>query len=152
VVTNTEEDSAMRCFIWALVLMAGWSGLAFGEERPWGTLRGRFVYDGEPPGPGRLPVSKDKDVFGASVLDESLLVNRDNRGIANVVIYLMPNSDLHVHPSYDATANAKVDLEFVEGRFRPHIVLLRTSQILVQHNRDPVLHNANIAFFQNSPM
>lgn len=125
-------------------------GAAFAE---WGTIHGRLVYDGEPPQAKSVRVSKDQDVFGETLPDESLVVNSENGGVANILVYLLPDADqpLRVHPSYEATADAKVELTAKNGRFEPHVLLLRTTQTLVQRNRDRVGHHANISWIQNAP-
>lgn len=124
------------------------------DDGEWGNLRGRFVYDGNPPPTNHLHISKDTAAFGDTVEDESLTVNRQNRGIANVIIYLLPQKggELNVHPSYAESAESKVTLAMRNGRFEPHVLLLRTTQIFVQSNADSVGHNANIAFIANAPM
>lgn len=138
----------------SLVLVALSPFLALADEGAWGHLKGRFVFDGVPPRAKVLPITKDQAALGDSITDESLIVNQKNRGIANVLVFLLPDDSdtLRVHPSYAQTANAKVELAMKDGRFVPHVLLLRTSQILVQHNQDHVGHNARIDFFSNSPM
>ena len=134
-----------------LVFVALSATPAFCEDAGWGHLTGRFTYDGDPPAARTFTILKDKDAFGDKITDESLIVNEKNRGIANIVVYLLPekNGKLRVHPSYESTANAKVDLAMERGRFAPRILLLRTSQIMRQHNKDYALHNAEIQFRRN---
>ncbi len=123
------------------------------EEVEWGDLQGRFVFDGVPPEPQRLPIDKDRNSFPLPILDESLVVNTKNGGLANVVLYLLPSQEvpLHVHPNYDDDLNSKVELVMQGGRFEPHILLLRTTQTMLQRNKDCVIHNARIDFFNNAP-
>ena len=59
------------------------------EDSLWGDLRIRFVYDGQPPNREALELVP-RDGIDAEVLDESLIVHRENGGIANVVAYLYP--------------------------------------------------------------
>ena len=136
----------------ALVLLAAFSVL--GDERSWGDLGGRFVYDSEPPNAKAITVMKDKDALGKSIPDESLVVNKANRGLANVLIYLLPNEagELLIHPSHEMSETTKVELSMHEGRFKPHVLLMRTTQTMVQKNRDPIGHFAHIHFRKNSPM
>jgi hypothetical protein len=124
------------------------------DEPSWGHLSGRFLFDGKPPEPRTIPVTSDKKAFGPTVKGESLLVHPKSRGLANVVVYICPKQGetLPVHPSYAKTAEAKVKLAMSKGRFEPHVLLLRTSQTMVQENDDPVPHQAKIHFFDNAPM
>ena len=103
----------------------------------WGHLKGRFVFDGDPPKPKRLVVNKDKDYFGKfNIVDESLVVGKD-KGIANVLIYLR-RTPAKVHESYAKTAKREVSLQAVKGRFAPHILLMRTSQTLLLKNSENI--------------
>lgn len=128
--------------------------VAPGDEGKWGHLTGRFVFDGDPPIAKTVQVTKDSEVFGDAIADESLIVNKKNQGIANVLVFLLSDDDdkLLVHPSYARTANAKVEFAMEHGRFEPHVLLLRTSQIMNQRNKDDVGHNAKIDFLSNAPM
>lgn len=121
----------------------------------WGSISGRFVYDGKVPEPRRIEINKDRDALGQYVMDESLLVNKRNRGIANVIIYLAPKrgaGELRVHPSYTMSAKETVTLNLRGGRFQPHVLLMRTTQKMAQVNHDPIAYNAKIDFFKNLPM
>jgi hypothetical protein len=110
----------------------------------WGNLTGRFVFDGQPPTPSPLSITKDVPVCGRhNLVNESLVVGPDG-GLANVVVFVNTRS-VPVHPDYEATANEKVMFDNEHCRFEPHILALRTSQTLVVHNSDPVSHNSNLA-------
>lgn len=123
------------------------------EEIEWGNLSGRFVFDGVPVPPNPLHVDKDANLFPLPIMDESLLINTENRGLANVVLYLVPNQEmpLVIHPAFDTESKSKVNFTMQGGRFEPHILLLRTTQTMVQRNLDSVVHNARIDFLNNSP-
>lgn len=125
----------------------------FADGSQWGDLRGQFIFDGPIPARESIAITKDTAVLGETIDDESLVVKPENRGLANVVIYLVPktDADLRVHASYNRTAKAKVELAMQGGRFNPHILLLRTTQTLVQRNQDKIGHHANIQFVNNPP-
>ena len=138
------------CFVLLVLTYLSHPGAA--EEPKWGHVSGRFLWSGEIPSREPLRVTKDQTYFDETIEDESLVVNADNRGLANVLVYLLPDGDgLKIHPSYEDTANAEVELRFENGRFVPHMILLRTSQTLVQTNVDGVAHNAKIDFLRNVP-
>jgi hypothetical protein len=116
----------------------------------WGTIKGRFVYDGAPPTPGNISVTKDQEVCGKHPLsNESLLVSKDG-GLANVVLFAR-NKNLDVHPDYAASADNPVMLDNLECHFVPHVLAVRTTQPLQIKNSDAVGHNTNIAFATNAP-
>jgi plastocyanin len=116
----------------------------------WGTIKGRFVYDGTPPTPGNISITKDQDVCGKHPLsNESLLVSKDG-GLANVVLFAR-NKNLEAHPDYAASADKPVLLDNSECHFVPHVLAVRTTQPLQIKNSDSVGHNTNIAFATNAP-
>jgi hypothetical protein len=134
-----------------LITLIATSVFACGSE--WGHLRGQFIYDGPAPKPKVIPVMKDTAVFGEATTDESLLVHPENMGLANVVIYFVPKTGekLLVHISYLRTASAKVELTMKGGQFKPRILLLQTTQTMVQRNKDKAGHHAHIQFVNNPP-
>lgn len=119
----------------------------------WGHLKGKFVYDGSPPTQAPLTITKDQDFCGQhNVVDESVVVNKENGGLANVAVYLYVRrggDSPQSHESYAETADARVELDNDKCRFEPHVCLLRTSQTLVIKNSDTVGHNTNIATQSN---
>ncbi len=116
----------------------------------WGTLSGRFLFEGKTPAPVKLDINKDLEVCGKHMLvDESLVVGEDG-GLANVVIYVR-TKDVKVHPDYEKTATDKVVLDNKDCRFNPHVAGMRTSQTLELKNSDAVGHNTNAAAVANSP-
>ncbi len=127
--------------------------VAQAEDAAWGHLTGRLVYDGAPPPARTFAVTKDLEFLGETLTDESLLVHATNRGLANVVVYLLDEIDdpASVHPSYAETAEATVELTMAGGRFEPHVLLLRTTQTMRQRNLDPITYNALIQVQRNRP-
>lgn len=117
----------------------------------WGTLKGRIVYDGKLPDVQRLEITRDEDVCGQHKLtDESLIVNRENRGLKNVVVWLYSKKDVPVHPSLmEMPKPAKLDNK--DCRFVPRIVRLRANQPLQAVNSDPVAHNVAVYARRNQP-
>ena len=54
------------------------------EPGSWGTLKGRFVFDGTPPSTSKLTPTKDLTVCGKhDLFNESLIVNPENKGYCN---------------------------------------------------------------------
>ncbi len=132
------------------------SGLAVsaatGADGQWGTLKGRFLYDGKVPGQKKLNISKDVEVCSKHTpMDESLVVDADG-GLANVTVYIRPKrgSKIKVHPDYAKTQEDKVVLTNNSCRFEPHLTLMRTTQTLTLKNEDPVGHNTKADFFKAS--
>ncbi len=119
----------------------------------WGNFRGRFVFDGTAPEAAKLTVDKDTDTCGKhDIRDESVVVNTENGGLANVVVYLAVRSGDKppaAHESYNAAAESKVVLDNLNCRFEPHVALVRTNQPLLVGNKDDVGHNTKVETFEN---
>lgn len=120
----------------------------------WGNLTVRFVYGGDPPTQEKLTITQDREYCAKhSPVDESLVVNPENRGIANVIVFLYLSRGDAVptpHPSYKDTADSIVELDNSGCRFQPHVTLLRTSQTLKIGNQDEVGHNTKADFVSNA--
>lgn len=144
--------SRLIAFITLLVLSAS----SLPAQAQWGTIKGRFVFDGAPPAAKAISVTKDAAFCGKHDLkDESLVVNEENKGIANVVLtlYLARGDKAPTpHPDYAKTATDEVHLDNQNCRFEPHVVLVRTSQTLVVGNKDAVGHNTKIDTLSNTPI
>jgi hypothetical protein len=114
-------------------------------EPQWGNLKGRFIYDGDPPKPAKIEASKDAAAVNEPLFDESLVVDKDGRGLANVVVRLVAerSAKLPVHPSPDEASKMPVNAALSGLEFRPHVIVVRTGQTLVLKMPDPVGHNPN---------
>jgi len=144
----------MRRFtIMPIAVLAGCFLAASAKASEWGDLKATFIYDGTAFKAKSLKITSDVEYCSKHApKDESLVVNPDNHGIANVIAYLYLRRSAPkppVHPSYRQTAEAKVLLDNKQCRFDPHVVLLRTTQTLVMHNSDDVSHNTKVDTFVN---
>lgn len=146
----------MKLCVWAL--LTGSLHFVFvvttASAADWGTLQGRFVFDGPPPETPKLQINKDVEFCGKhEPRSEKLVVHREDRGIANVVIWLdvKAGEKVAVHPSYDETAMAQTKLANRGCRFDPHICVVRTGQTLLIENPDQVDHNTAAGLDKNDP-
>ena len=116
-----------------------------------GSIKGRFVFGGDPPAASALTADKDVEVCGKhKLLAEELVVGAD-KGIANVVIYVR-DKDVKITPeAAEAAKPGKALLDNKGCRFEPHVVFVQTGQELVVKNSDSVGHNSNIAALKNTP-
>ena len=132
----------------SLTAASGGSGAA--EAGPvgtgWGTLKGRFVFDGTPPTMQPYNVNKDQSACtegGKAPLQQTLLVDESTKGIANVAIYLRTAS--RVHESAKSSADSQAVFDQKECVFLSHVFPLTLGQVMDIKNSDPVGHNTNIA-------
>jgi plastocyanin len=114
----------------------------------WGTLRGRFVYDGDPPVRKKLVVNKDRDICGSHDLRNEQLVVSEDGGIKDVILWVRTKEV----PERDGGAESGGIVEFDNKncRFAPHVVTMRPGETLKVKNSDPVAHNTQISFNANS--
>lgn len=120
------------------------------RDAKWGHLEFRFVYDGmDPPKQEKLIPKRDVAVMSRfEILDERLIVDRKSLGIMNVVVYLL-EKDPPIHASYDKSATSPVSLTFDRGRLQPHVVCLRTTQVLQLRNTMPIGCNVKVSPIRN---
>ncbi len=121
----------------------------------WGNLKGQFLYGGDPPQPDKLTITKDEqECCQHNLVDESLVVQREDHGLRSVVVFLYPARDqqVAVHPSYDADEKAEWKLDNQACRFDPHVLLLWKRHTLLIGNSDPIGHNAMVDTRKNRPI
>lgn len=115
----------------------------------WGNLKGKFIYNGDPPKPEKIDASKDPVCTKHDLFDESLVVG-DDKGLANVVVWIR-TKDVKISPDYDGQKNKQAVIDNLNCRFDPHIVPYWTGQPLEVKNSDPTAHNTNVAALANAP-
>ena len=128
------------------------AGEADSPDSEWGALKGRFLFDGEPPEPKRLKVDKDVTFVKEPLFDESLLVNEENHGLANLVAILRPDQEergFRIHPSYEKAKAKPSEMAFRGFCFRPRVTVVRTGQEFKVQCFDAVGHMAKWELFNN---
>lgn len=132
-----------KIFTAAVTLALGWVAQAANAE-DWGTLKGRFIYDGDPPKVQVIPTDKEPLCAKHKVENEELVVNPKNHGLKNVVVFVS-SKKVKEHPDYKKAAKDKVTIDNKGCRFEPHIVAMTLTQTLEIKNSDPFSHNSNLA-------
>lgn len=120
----------------------------------WGNLKGQFVLDGNVPERPLLTINKDVEFCGKHEPRlEKLVVDSQDRGIANIVVWLDVKSGekISIHESYTMSEKATIRLANKGCRFEPHVTILRTGQTLLIDNPDQVDHNTAAGLDRNSP-
>src|SRR4029077_490985 len=104
------KETIMIKQILSAVAVLGLACMATAQE--WGDLEGTFLFKGTAPTPDKIAATKDPEFCGKHMLvDEKLVVNKDNKGLANVVVYLADAAKPKIHPDYDKDAKAEVILD-----------------------------------------
>ena len=122
-----------------LMMFACTCGLADDAEPKWGHLKGRIVLDGEIP--KLQPLVKAAPGFG-NIPDESLVVDKATKGIANVVVYLQ-KKPAAIHPELLKSKDPNVKFQAIGGRYDPHVLLARTDQQVEVSTPDAVAYNVH---------
>lgn len=127
------------------------------QAADWGNFSGKFIYEGTPPKPQQLPISKDPDYCGKfpeETIDQSLLTGPSN-GIRNVYVWLKTTTSqkVDVHPDIVAAAATPVKLDNLHCMFAPHcIALWAGKQPLQVLNSDPIGQAVKIDTLRNPPV
>jgi len=119
----------------------------------WGTVTGRFVYDGDPPAQDLIKVTKDIEFCTMkNPLKEELVVDPDSKGIANIVLMLYTSrgeSPPEPHESYGDPASNMIHMDNEWCRFTPHVQFVQAGETVVFGNKDEVGHNVKGDPFSN---
>lgn len=120
-------------------------GAAAATGTGWATLKGRFIYDGDPPQMEPYLVNKDQaacTIGGKAPLQETLLVDEATKGIANVAVFVRSASRVHESAASPTEQSELFDQEHCV--FLSHVFPLTLGQTMVIKNSDPVGHNTKI--------
>ncbi len=130
-------------------------GVASASADQWGNLKGQFLYGGDAPQPAKLSITKDEqECCQHNLVDESLVVQPENHGLSNVIVFLYSarNQQVAIHPSYELDEKSDRKLDNKRCRFDPHVLLLWKKHALVVGNSDPIGHNAMVDTRRNPPI
>ena len=120
----------------------------------WGTLKGKFVYAGDPPTPGKIDANRDAEVCNAegALVDNSLVVGPD-KGIANVVVYARVKR-VHESAAPLAKENDAPPVVFDQKHcmFTTHVLACQVNNKIDVKNSDPVGHNTKIDPLKGVPI
>ncbi len=122
------------------------------DSNGWGAIQGRIVYGGDAPEAMMLDIERDAEVCGrVGLVEESLVVNRENRGIRFVAIWLESKDPVPVHPDLKPFGSMSPVLDNRDCRFEPRMLAVRTGQTLLLKNSDPIAHNAAVYVRRTTP-
>jgi plastocyanin len=139
-----------RIFSVALIAVAtlATTSTAVGEETA--TLRVTFKYKGTPPKFDPIQPTVDQAFCGMKTIpDETLVVNPENMGLKNVVVWVKTGRsgtdlpEMELEPKTHELANK-------DCRFQPHVIVAKVGDTVKVTNPDKVGHNANFQGFNLS--
>ena len=101
-----------------------------------GTISGKVLFDGTPPKPKVMTVTKDKEVAGAATRQVDVVVVNEGK-LADAVVYLEKVAAGKDWP--ELTDGGLIDQK--GARFIPHSRVIRAGMKVPVKNSDPVMHN-----------
>lgn len=146
-----EQDMRQFWRLFTVLLTSSMLSPYAWSDDGWGGIKGRFVWEGPLPAPEKLVIERDAEICGdKGLLDESLKVHPENRGVANVVLWLDSRNPLPIHPE-SQQPGGPVRLDNRGCRFEPRVAVVRTGGVLELVNSDPVAHNAAVYLKRSTP-
>ncbi len=129
--------------------------------KPWVTVSGRVVFPKDQAIPDVKVITtgiKDAEVWKpfAPLMSEDVLVHAENRGIANAMVWLRPDSDdkkddfpaESIHPDLANPKPQEHPVLAVRGQFLPRVLAARAGDRVTFDNRLPVPTNVLYTAFQ----
>jgi hypothetical protein len=133
-----------------LVILIGGVERAAGDDKQWGTIKGRIVWGGgDIPKPATLDTSKEprcKTKDGGPITSDEWVINPKNKGVRYVCIWLRTEADngkLPVHPDLEKAKDEKVEIDQPCCMFEPHGLAIRKGTVVVAKNSSGFPHNVD---------
>jgi hypothetical protein len=146
--------SAFRAPMLAGVLAVLWAVSANSDSRAegWGTLRGQVVWNAAVPARAVLDTSKEPACVAANkgpLFSEETIVNSKNKGVKNVVVFLIDasgdfNKPVPIHPTLKDAKLPDVEMDQPCCQFVPHVLAIRAGQNVVIKNSASISHNIHV--------
>ena len=133
----------------ALAVVGSVVGASAASAEETATLKMTFKLKGDAPASMPINPNVDQQFCGQfKIPDETLVVNPENKGIKNVIVYVYTGRRGTKLPDMDLKPETHV-LANMNCRFQPHVVIAKKGDTIEVTNPDKVGHNANFNFFNN---
>lgn len=134
-------------FLWRATLVATLSACVIPVASPahaqkGGTLTGQFVLDGDVPAAEDVENVKEP-ICAKKVPTDELVVNPENKGIANVFVFIPYLKKPTVPAELAKSKDKEVVLDQKNCQFLPHAQVMRTDQVLLVKSMDNCGHNTH---------
>lgn len=142
---------SLRTF-WALsLLIALLVRPLTGFTAEWGSIEGQFIAAEDVENPPPLLKAAGPTCRIPFVPDDSLVIHPENRGLANVIVYL-PKAPHEVHPDLAQAPQEKLTFSTQNCRFLPHVLAVRTGQPVNCTNPDKTAYGVHISPVKSAAM
>lgn len=134
--------------IWICVLSI-LGAVSAAQAADYGHVSGQILLDGDIPKLKVKVVKGDPKVRDAQccsaqdVSNDTLVVNKENKGIQHVFVYLKSISKSKIHPDLKKSKTAEVVFDQKGCQFTPHSLIVRLDQQVVVKSGDNIPHNTH---------
>ncbi len=142
-------------FLWRTTLVATLSACIIPVASPAqaqksGSLTGQFILEGDVPAVDEVENVKEP-ICAKRVPTDELVINKDNKGIANIFVFIPALKKPTVHPDLAKSKVKAVVLDQKNCQFLPHAQVMRTDQVLLVKSMDNCNHNTRPNPIKNNP-
>ncbi|MDN5940343.1 MAG: carboxypeptidase regulatory-like domain-containing protein [Nitrospira sp.] len=131
------------CLVVGLVVSEATAGAYQGDPTIEGvTVQGRVKLSGLPKNNAPIPVYRDGDYCGETILGEAVTVDPSTKGFDNAVVSLVGVE--RGKPLIPGESPLILEIESKKCRFSPHVSAVAVGTILEVRNLDPILHNLHV--------
>lgn len=143
---------------------ATFQGDSTNNDKKWGSVKGRLVYDGQPPKMNEIDLDKlglsaeDLKWFKSMgpVLNQEWVIDPSSKSIQWVIVWLLPEDPkgkIETHPSLLEIPKDKklVAVDQEPSGYVPHAIALQLGQGILMRNKGPVAHVFRLTGFVNDP-
>jgi hypothetical protein len=102
-----------------------------------GSIKGKITYNGKPPAPKTISITKDPKVCGTSREEDAFTVGAGG-GVKDVVVYLTD-----IKSGKPMSGDMKPVLDQEGCHYKPHVQVVPIHATLQVKSEDPVLHNVH---------
>src|SRR3989454_9253944 len=136
---NNLEEIQMRSFVFAALLLSlpAAAEYAAADLTNGGTIKGKITYNGKPPPPKKIMITKDPKICGTSRDDDTFEIAPDG-GVRNVVVYLAD-----IKSGKKVEGEMKPELDQKGCHYQPHVQVVALHSTLQVKSSDPILHNVH---------
>ena len=142
-----KKNTLIYCLTVAVCMVGALLVTSSVEAKGYGKVVGKFVFKGDVPATAMLvkkgdATAKDAKVCAVNgVESQALVIDKDSKGIKNVVIYIKKMKSKYIHPDLAKSKNPVVDYDQKGCKFVPHILFVRTDQQVRVLSDDAINHN-----------
>ncbi len=126
--------------------------VANAADPKWATLKGQVIWDAPAPDQPKIVAGVNKDVCAKdpAPLEEDYIINKGNKGLKNVFVWIQPTGAekgakfpvANIYPNLLKPAKDTAEIDQPCCRFIPHVLAAREGQKMLIKNSAPIAHNA----------